>query len=254
MSWDAKTYHEVSNPQFQWGLSVLERLELRGDETVLDVGCGTGRLTALLAQRLPRGRVIALDRDADMVEKARAQLEPLGVEVLQGDALALPERGVDVVFSTATFHWIVDHDALFASVLRALRPSGRLVAQCGGEGNLARILGRLASILVEPEIAPFFRDARPTWHFAGAEETRARLSRLGFVDVETHLHAAPTPFDSREAFHRFVTNVVLGQRLARIPDPALKSRVIDRVVDLYAVDDPPFVLDYVRLDMRATKP
>jgi len=256
MTWDAKTYHQVSNPQFAWGQKVLARLPLSGDETVLDVGCGTGRLTALLAERLPRGRVIALDRDAGMIEQARLHLAPFGdrVELVVGDATALPERAVDAVFSTATFHWVVDHDALFRSVFAALRPGGRLVAQCGGRGNLARILGRLAPILEEPAIAPYFVGARPTWHFAGDDETAARLSRLGFVDVHTSLTPAPTPFESRETFRAFATNVVLGQRLRAIDDDALRQEVIERVVELHAHDDPPFALDYVRLDVSAVRP
>lgn len=254
MSWDARTYHQVSNPQVAWGQKVLERLALLGDETVLDVGCGTGRLTSLLCERLPRGHVIALDRDEGMIAKAREHLAPYGarVELLVGDATALPERGVDAVFSTATFHWVLDHDALFASVRRALRPGGRLVAQCGGRGNLARVLARLATILEEPALARWFVGARPTWHFAGDDETAARLARLGFVDVHTALLEAPTPFASRDEFRTFVTHVVLGQRLTPLTDLALRDEVIERGVELCAHDDPPFVLDYVRLDLSAT--
>lgn len=255
MTWDAKTYHQVSNPQFAWGQKVLERLPLAGDETVLDVGCGTGRLTALLAERLPRGRVIALDRDAGMIEQARAHLAPWRdrVELIVGDASSLPERDVDAVFSTATFHWVLDHDALFRSIFRALRPGGRLVAQCGGQGNLARVLGRLAGILEEPALAPYFAGVRPAWHFASADETAARLSRLGFVEVRTALVPAPTPFESREAFRTFATNVVLGQRLGPLKDERLKTEVIERVVEQHAHDEPPFVLDYVRLDIAGER-
>lgn len=256
MSWDAKTYHQVSNPQFAWGQKVLERLPLSGDETVLDVGCGTGRLTALLAERLPRGHVIALDRDAGMIEQARAHLAPHGdrIELIVGDALSLPERGVDAVFSTATFHWVLDHDALFRSVFRALRPGGRLVAQCGGQGNLARILGRLAVILEEPAIARYFVGVHPTWHFASDDETAARLSHIGFTDVRTALVPAPTLFESRETFRAFATNVVLGRRLGPLQDSRLKAEVIERVVELHVHDEPPFVLDYVRLDIGAMRP
>ena len=256
MSWDAETYHRVSGPQFQWGQRVLERLPLEGNETVLDVGCGTGRLTALLADRLPRGRVLALDRDPGMIEQARRHLAPFGdrVELLVGDAVALPARGVDAVFSTATFHWVTDHDALFASVRAALRPGGRLIAQCGGRGNLARVLDRLDAILQEPAIATYFQGVGPAWRFADAGETAARLSRLGFADVAASLTPAPTSFESREAYRTFVTAVVLGQRLAPLTDPARRAEVIERIVEQAAHDRPPFSLDYVRLDLSARRP
>jgi len=259
VSWDARTYHQVSNPQFAWGQKVLERLPLSGDETVVDVGCGTGRLTALLCERLPRGRVIGFDRDAGMIARAREHLSSFGsrVELIVGDATALPEglsgRLVDAVFSTATFHWVLDHDALFSSIHRVLRPGGRLVAQCGGRGNLARVLDRLATILDEPALASWFVGVRPTWHFAGDDETAARLARLGFVNVSAALVPAPTPFASRDEFRTFLTNVVLGQRLSALTDAAVKEQVIERVVEAHAPDDPPFSLDYVRLDLAASR-
>ena len=130
--WNADTYHRVSNPQFDWGLPVLARLPLEGHELVLDVGCGTGRLTRELAARVPRGRVIAVDRSANMLAVAGAYLAQSAVPVrlVQADAASLPFRGVaDAVFSTATFHWVLDHPRLFGSVYAALKPGGRFVAQ-----------------------------------------------------------------------------------------------------------------------------
>lgn len=255
-AWDAKAYHKVSNPQFEWGKKVLERLELRGDETVIDAGCGTGRLTALLLDRLPRGRVIAADKDAGMIAEAKKNLAEYGdrVEYLTLSLLDLPRLGADVVFSTATFHWIPDHDTLFRRVFDTLKSGGRLLAQCGGGKNLGRILQRLAVILGEEPIAPYFKGATEPWYYATAEETRHRLQRLGFVDVETALRPAPTPFESRDAFRTFIDRVVIGQRLAPLTDVALRTSVIDRLVELASADDPPYVLDYERLDMAALRP
>jgi trans-aconitate 2-methyltransferase len=255
-AWDAKAYHQVSNPQFEWGKRVLSRLVLRGDETVIDVGCGTGRLTELLAERLPRGRVIASDRDAGMVAEARAHLARFGdrVDFLVVNALELPALDADAVFSTATFHWIPEHDALFRALHRALRPSGVLVAQCGGGKNLARVLGRLDKILREPEIAPYFAIVSEPWFYATAEDTAERLRRAGFVDVETSLEPAPTPFADREQFKRFCDRVILGQRLGPLTDPVLRASVVERIVEAAAHDDPPFVLDYERLNMQARRP
>jgi len=152
--WDAATYDRVSDPQFEWGLEVLERLPPRGDETVLDAGCGSGRVTRALLERLPHGRVIAVDAAPAMVAVAR---EALGdrAEVIEADLVELElAEPVDAVFSSAVFHWVLDHDRLFERVHAALRPGGRLVAQCGGEGNVERFLEAASEAAAEP---PFVR-------------------------------------------------------------------------------------------------
>src|SRR4051794_33026047 len=132
-SWDGAAYDRLSTPMEEMGREVMDRCELRGDETVLDAGCGSGRLTERLIDRVPDGRVIGVDVSASMIDAARKRLgadADLRVADLVG--LDLGGETVDVVFSTATFHWIADHDALFASLRAVLRPGGRLVAQCGG--------------------------------------------------------------------------------------------------------------------------
>ena len=144
--WDARTYDRVADPQTRWGEAVLDRLPLDGDERVLDAGCGSGRVTELLAARLPRGRVVALDGSPSMIEAARARLAPFGdrIEYVVADlGRPLPIDGtVDAILSTATFHWVPDHAALFANLAAVLRPGGRLVAQCGGAGNIATVKAR----------------------------------------------------------------------------------------------------------------
>src|SRR4051794_38753075 len=140
-TWDGAAYDRLSTPMERLGREVLDRLELRGDETILDAGCGSGRLTELLVERAPRGRVIGVDASASMIDAARARLGDRA-DLRRADLAALDLGGetVDVVFSTATFHWIADHDALFRCLRGALRDGGRLVAQCGGAGNIASIL------------------------------------------------------------------------------------------------------------------
>ena len=137
--WDATTYERLSAPLTAMGTEVLDRLVLRGDETVLDAGCGTGNVTRILLERLPHGRVIAVDAAPSMVEQARELLPP-EVDVRRADLLELRlDEPVDAILSTATFHWIRDHDRLFATLHAALAPGGRLVAQCGGHGNVAEV-------------------------------------------------------------------------------------------------------------------
>src|SRR5512144_2792874 len=165
--WDAETYDAVSDPQFEWGMEVLERLELRGDEVAVDAGCGSGRVTAELIERLPKGRVIAIDGSAAMVEKAKERLGDRA-DYLVSDLLELElAEPADLVFSTATLHWIPDHDALFARLRAALKPGGRLVAQCGGKGNVATHTEAIAAVAARPEFGQHLTQAKGLWNFAG---------------------------------------------------------------------------------------
>ena len=158
--WDAGAYDRLSDPQYAWGQRVIGRLELRGDETVLDAGCGSGRLTALLLERLPHGRVIAVDRSPAMLAAARSNLAAAGRRVtylcadLQTIVLGRP---VDAIFSTATFHWILDHPRLFRALAGVLIPGGRLEAQCGGGPNLARLRARVQGLTKQEPFAMFFQ-------------------------------------------------------------------------------------------------
>lgn len=256
--WNATTYHRVSAPQFGWGQAVLDRLPLAGDELVLDVGCGTGRLTALLLERLPRGRAVGLDLSANMLQTARASLpgeaRPRAAFV-HADAAALPvvERA-DAVFSTATFHWVLDHQRLFRTLFRALKPGGRLVAQCGGGPNIQRQHDRAAVLMRDPAYAPFFASWVDPWEFADADTTRARLQAAGFTDILTRVSPAPVVLPDRAAFVEFVTNVIFRHHLAPLPDDARRRAFVDELTCQSEADPVPFELDYWRLDFDATKP
>ena len=195
-SWDGAAYDRLSTPMERLGREVLDRLTLRGDETILDAGCGSGRLTALLTQRVPRGRVIGVDASASMIEAARARLGPdadLRLADLVG--LRLDGEAVDVVFSTATFHWIPDHDALFASLRGVLRAGGRLVAQCGGDGNLSRVLAAAAAVEAAEPFLPYFAGWRGPWNFATPQDTERRLAAAGFAHATCWLAERPVTPD-----------------------------------------------------------
>jgi trans-aconitate 2-methyltransferase len=243
--WDAATYDEVSDPQFEWGMEVLERLELRGDETVVDAGAGSGRVTEQLLECLPGGRVIAVDGSEAMVEKAKERLGDRA-EYLVADLveLELPEP-VDLVFSTATFHWIPDHDALFRQMRGVLKPGGRLVAQCGGKGNVATHTQAIASVAADPEYAQHLTQAKGLWNFASPEETEPRVAGAGFADVRCWLQPKPVQ-PSRPL--EFVTTVTLGPILDQLPEE--KRRPFAEAV--LEVSRQPLVLDYVRLNIEAT--
>ena len=241
--WNAVSYDKVADPQARWGAEVLERLPLEGGETVLDAGAGTGRVTELLLARLPRGRVLALDASAAMLEQARGRLAGFGDQVtyLHADLeQPLPIDGlVDAVLSTATFHWVLDHDKLFANLAAVLRPGGWLVAQCGGFGNVATLL-RIAS-----EVHPGFHRVH---NFQTAEATRERLDRSGFDHVDTWLSAAPTPFDTPAQFEAFLETVCLRTFLDELPSEAREP-----FIKAVAARIPELTLDYVRLNITARR-
>jgi trans-aconitate 2-methyltransferase len=245
-AWDAGTYHRVSNPQVAMSKAVLDRLELRGDETVLDAGCGSGRTTRLLVERLPHGRVIAVDADAQMVARARDELGP-DADVRHADLAELRLRDgerVDAVFSNATFHWIADHDALFARLAAALRPGGRISAQCGGEGNVAAVHETAMLAAADAGLAHRFEGWARPWHFASPEQTQARLRAAGFEDVRCWLQPWPVEPDEPRAY---LQAVCLGPHLERL-EAGEHERFLDAV--LARLGGQP-TLDYVRLNVRA---
>jgi len=256
--WNAASYHKVSGPQTSWGQKVLNRLHVNGDERAIDAGCGSGRLTGDLMERLPNGRLIAIDRSWNMLMTARANLRPvLGsrVSFVQVSLPDLPFAGwADLVFSTATFHWVKDHPALFARIFNALRSGGRLHAQCGGGPNLRRAHELAEEIMHSSRFDRFFVDWPGPWEFANAEVTADRLKKAGFADIETSLEEAPTTLATEADYREFVTTVIYHPHLERLPDAPLKQAFIDRVTELAAKEPVPFTLDYWRLNMQGKKP
>jgi trans-aconitate 2-methyltransferase len=212
----------------------------------MDAGCGSGRVTAKLLERLPNGRVLCVDASEQMIEKAR---EALGdrADYLVADLseLEVPER-VDVIFSTATFHWVLDHDRLFSRLHAALKPGGRLVAQCGGEGNVARHAQAIVEVATRPEFIDHFQGLEMMWNFAPADATEERLREAGFADVRCWLEDKPVqpenPYD-------FTTTVTMGPHLSRLPEE-LRRQFAEAVLE---IEDDPLVLNYVRLNLDANR-
>ncbi len=239
--WNAESYQRISAPMEAMGREVLDRLELRGDERVLDAGCGTGRVTAALLERLPRGEVIAVDGSPAMVAEAQERLGPrVDARVADLTELVL-EAPVDAILSTATFHWIPDHDRLFEHMFAALKPGGRFVAQCGGEGNVAAVRAAIDAV-AEPALAGW---AGP-WNFQSPEATAERLERIGFVEVETWPQTVRVePEDPRE----YLGTIMLGSHLERIP-PERRDGFVDAV--LAALPEP--AIEYVRLNLSGRRP
>lgn len=254
--WDARTYAGISDPQVDWGREVLDGVALDGDERALDAGCGTGRVTRLLAERLPRGSVLAVDASQNMVEAAREHLADLGdsVRVLRADLLELVvDEPVDLVLSTAALHWIHDHERLFGRLFAALAPGGRLVVQCGGAGNIAATLAAADAVASEPPFAGLLPPGGGDVYFAGADDTARRLRAAGFGDVDTWLHARPADVGQVGDAARYLAAIVLRMQLERLP-PELGERYARAVAERLAGPGGRVVIDYVRLEMRARRP
>jgi trans-aconitate 2-methyltransferase len=257
LEWDAAEYEAVSAPQTGWGADFLEvslrRRGLRGDEAAVDAGCGTGRVTELLLRHLPRGTVLAVDASEAMVEAARRRFagDPR-VRVERRDILELEvEEPVDVIFSTATFHWILDHERLFGRLARLLKPGGRLVAQCGGKGNITRTLAAVEEVMGEDRFEDAFAGWEEGWNFADPGTTKRRLEAAGFEEVETWLHEEFTEFGSVEELARFLKTVVLKHHLTFLPEWERDPFVLAVVARL--AQSGSLVVDYVRLNMLATR-
>jgi trans-aconitate 2-methyltransferase len=245
--WDAKRYDRLAAPQEEWARDVLARLPLQGEETVLDAGCGSGRVTRLLLELLPRGRVIGVDGSASMIQQARRSLAPFGerIELIHSDLLELElEEQVDVVFSNAVFHWIFDHAALFLRLREAMRPGAILAAQWGGEGNVANWVDAVKRAARRERFAPYLADRQEPWHYASADETEELLAQIGFTDVRCWLEdRIVKPKDPRE----YVATVGLASYHELLP-PDLRAPFTDAVV---AEMTKPVVLRYVRLNVEA---
>lgn len=253
--WDARTYDRLAAPQEEWARGSIPRLGLSGAESVLDAGCGTGRVTRLLLDELPRGRVIGIDGSLSMIGLAREKLAAeLGdrVALITSDLLDLDpellerEAGageVDAVFSNATFHWIADHRTLFERLRSVMAPGARLVTQCGGRGNVPEWVAATTTASERPPFAEYVGGFEP-WNFRGPEETAALLTELGFSEVHCWLEKKPTePTDPRG----YTGAASLAAHHERLP-AELREPFTDAVMeDLPA----PLVVHYVRLNIDA---
>jgi trans-aconitate 2-methyltransferase len=268
MDWNAGRYHAISAPQLEWGRRVLQRLAPLPGERILDLGCGTARLTTMLLEKMGKGHVVGLDRSASMLQEAMTRTvehppvtslheihtEPSKLTYVQGDGAALPFAGAfDAVFSTAALHWMLDHEAVFASVYSALAPGGRFVAQCGGGHNLRRLLDRAAALARESAYAEYFAAWRDPWEFADVPTTMIRLERAGFTAVDVSLEFSPTTLPDRRTFAEYTQLICLRPHVAVLPERE-RPAFVNALAEQAAEDDEPFTLDYWRLNIAARKP
>lgn len=246
--WDGASYDRISGPMEAMGLEVLDRLDLAGDEVVLDAGCGSGRITAALLDRLPAGRVIAVDGSAAMIDAARSRLghDPR-LQLVHADLVHLDLEGVtcDAILSTATFHWIPDHPGLLRRLRAILRNGGRMAAQCGGRGNIDAVHAAAAAVAAAQPFAEHFAGWAGPWNFRSADGMRRDALAAGFSHAECRL--VPRPVVPDEPVEWFRT-IVLGSHVEQLPTE-LREPFVAAVVGRMPR---PVTVDYVRLDIDAT--
>ncbi len=259
LDWDAATYNRnrVADPQEQWAREIIARLDPRDGGVVLDAGCGSGRVTKLLLERLPAGRVVAVDASPRMVELARETLaqdcEAGRVEVQRQDLLELDlAEPVDAVFSCAVFHHIHDHDRLFAKLRAVLRDGGRLVAQCGGAGNIDGFRTLAEFVAARAPYAEYLAGMHPPWNYASVADTEARLRVAGFDEIDCCTQLKPTtPADPRGFAETVLLNYHLGHMRASAPAERAEELTGAFVDDVLANAGDPLELQYVRLNIQA---
>jgi len=245
--WDATKYARVATPQREWSDAVLARLDLEGIETVMDAGCGSGEVTAHLLERLPEGRVVAVDGSPSMIAKARENLGEDRVTYLVADLARLElDEPVDQVFSNATFHWISDHEKLFRGLHRATKPGGMLVAQFGGRGNVAEIISALEQVTREEPYSEHLGQIESPWNFPGPDETEVHLAAAGYVDNNCWLEERVAHPEEPQAFFEASTLAPLRQML---PDEQFQP-FSDRMMEVMGRPDS---FNYVRLNIEARR-
>jgi trans-aconitate 2-methyltransferase len=246
--WNGSHYDEVSAPQFRWGVEILARLGDLGPGTVLDAGCGSGRVTEVLLGTSPQISVVALDASASMLEQARCRLARFEgrVSYAQGDldgdiaGALLSSDPFDAVLSTGTFHWVKDPAGMYKKLFDLLVSGGRLVAQCGGAGSVAAVRRILDEIGVAWSALT---------RYANDAETATWLADAGFVDVWTWLSDEPVEFADQESLVDYLLGGVLapyvGDRQAEE-----QRRISERVAS--GLDE--LILRFVRLNILARRP
>jgi trans-aconitate 2-methyltransferase len=255
--WNAEVYDRIGTPMRRWAQAVIDDLRLRGDETVLDAGCGSGSVTFDLLERLPAGRIYAVDSSPDMISKITQAIEERGATRVMPVLASLTDIElpalVDVVFSNAVLHWIPDDDALFACLYRAAKPGGRFRAQCGGAGNIARLMVATQAVEQREPYVGYLGEAEFR-KYRTPEEAKAAMERAGWVDVRAALFDSPVRFDTVEDAALYLRTIILQRHVAALPEERREPFLRDVIAETVQRFGEPFTADYVRLDLWARRP
>jgi trans-aconitate 2-methyltransferase len=267
--WDAETYHKVSDIQESWAIELLEKRKISESEIVMDAGCGTGRVTKIIANKVKRGKVYAVDLDENMIINAKKNLKDLSNIVFVKSDLSdvkLPEK-IDLVFSNAVIHWILDHKKLFTNFWDVLKPGGKLLIQCGGKGNLDTIPNALEKVRITQRFDHYFKNWKIPWNFASPADTIKILNEIGFKDIQANLVEKKTKFGNFQEYILFMKTVVMKPYLSYLPTTENNNQIKNLFIDEFLTElhnknktkntnekqDLDLELNYVRLNITARK-
>ena len=259
--WDPEDYARHSGAQLAWAEGLIGKLHLRGAERVLDIGSGDGKVTALLARKVPRGWVVGIDASAEMVAAARLRFPPSrygNIRFLLLDAASIDlEERFDIAFSNATLHWVKDQSAVLRGVRRCLEPAGRILFQMGGKGNARELVEILDELIVRDPWKPHFEDFEFPYAFLGPEEYRTLLEAEDFRPIRVELIPKAMRRAGKDDLASWIRTTWMPYT-GRVPEER-RGRFIAEVVDAYARRRPPdplgnLTVDMVRLEVEAVKP
>ncbi len=255
-SWDARTYDKVSsNVQLEWGRKLIEKKRWIGNEIVIDAGAGSGNLARILADKIPNGKVYAVDSDSNMVQQAKSNLSGWrNVQVIYSsmDKVNLP-MDVDVIFSNAALHWVLDQQGVFLHFWQLLKPNGELLIDYGGHGNLERPLSVIFKEMRSDQFKEYFANWKQSWYFPKRDETRRLLQKARFKDIQVNLSSQTISFSDRHSFATFVKTVIMKPFLGYLPDVKKQEQFLNSFLNEFESAGWALSLDFVRLNILARK-
>ena len=258
--WNAEEYRTSSSNQKKWALELLSKLDLKGNERVLDIGCGDGEITAAIAQRVPRGFAVGIDSSKEMIDLATGRFPSEhypNIAFLLKDATALDFREeFDAVFSNACLHWVIDLQPVLAGIRSCLKPSGRVLLQMGGKGNATTVLEAIDAVLKMSRWAKYFNGFAFPYAFYGPDEYRSWLAALGLEIRRAELLPKEMVHERSDGFAAWLRTTWLPYT-ERVPE-FLREEFIYEIVAAHARIRPPDAdgrihLTMVRLEVEAEK-
>ena len=263
--WDAETYDSVSDIHEEWARKIILSKVWNGTEIIMDAGCGSGRITKILSEIVPFGKVYAIDNDQNMIKKAKDNLTGVSfknVRVIQSNLLDIDFGNINsmfnIIFSNAVLHWISDHHKIFQNFYDLLYPEGQLLIQCGGYGNLQKAISIFDDVRDSAEFNTYFYEWKDEWNFAKPLDTEKILKKIGYTDINAYLEDYPVAFKDENRYSVYLKTVVLGPYLKYLPSEKLQETFIGRIIKHIKKQQEEdqnqiLTLDYKRLNIIASK-
>lgn len=254
---DGEKYKRASEQQKAWGKRLIAELQFRGDEKILDLGCGDGVLAAELAKFVPDGFVLGIDASENMIETARKDHAGANVRFELFDINTIDfESEFDLVFSNATLHWIKDHGKLLKDVFKALKDKGTARLQFAGDGNCSNLIRILRETMLAEEYVSCFREFDWPWYMPAVDEYRALLDEVAFTEKKVWSENADTNFVSAEAMTKWIDQPSLVPFLGGIAGKdrqRFRDAVVGRMIKETLQSDGTYFETFRRINALARK-